>query len=251
MNFVKYHGLGNDFVIVKAVDDFDYQAIAQKVCDRHFGIGADGLVIVRDLGGGNRFQMRIFNSDGSECEMCGNATRCVAKYLNTPGVIELETKAGTIRPELLIDGTVRVDMGEPRVLAETIELNNYLGSEISMGNPHFVIFPDDLDTIDLAADGSKLEVHPYFPNKSNIEFAEVLAPDCIRMRVWERGCGITMACGTGSCATLVAGVITKRTGRKATVILDGGELLIEWLSNDNHIYMTGDATAVFEGTYYV
>ncbi len=251
MKFVKYHGLGNDFVIVDAdvEKNIDFRAIAKKVCDRHFGIGADGLVPIRKLGE-RTWQMRIFNADGSECEMCGNVTRCVAHFLGIHGVINLETLAGTIRPELRQDETVRVDMGKP-VLGEIVTLNGFEGMNVSMGNPHFVVFVDDLGKIDLAADGRALEVNSYFPNKSNIEFVKVLAPDRVRMRVWERGCGITMACGTGSCATVAAGVQRGLIDRRVVVKLDGGELEIEWNQTNGHVYMTGPAVRVFEGNYHV
>ncbi|MCI7642915.1 MAG: diaminopimelate epimerase [Lentisphaeria bacterium] len=252
MRFLKYHGLGNDFVIVNAdaENGVNFAGIARKICDRHFGVGADGLVLVGSLGK-NSYEMRIFNSDGTECEMCGNATRCVTKYLNCDGMIELHTKAGVIRPQLLTDGRVRVDMGEPGIGRQNVPLNGYEGNNISMGNPHFVIFVEDVGKIDLSCDGAKLEINPYFPNKSNIEFVQVLTPGKLRMRVWERGCGITMACGTGSCAALVAGVLNNRCKRNAELELDGGMLYIEWNETDNHVYMTGGATKVFEGDYYV
>lgn len=251
MKFVKYHGLGNDFVIVDAdvEKNIDFRAIARQVCDRHFGIGADGLVPIRKLAE-RTWQMRIFNADGSECEMCGNVTRCVAHFLGIHGVINLETLAGTIRPELRQDETVRVDMGKP-VPGEIVTLNGFEGMNVSMGNPHFVVFVDDPGKIDLARDGRALEMHSYFPNKSNIEFVKVLAPDRVRMRVWERGCGITMACGTGSCAAVVAGAQRGLIGRQAVVKLDGGELEIEWNQTNGHVYMTGPAVRVFEGSYHV
>ncbi len=255
MRFVKYHGLGNDFIFVNADAEpgIAFQGIARAACDRHFGIGADGLVTLRHLDG-NRFEMRIYNSDGTETEMCGNATRCAAAFIVAerlaPGpAFELSTRAGLIRPVMLSDGRIRVDMGEPRPGDVEITLNRFTGTDVSMGNPHFVVFVPDVAAIRLETDGPELEHHPHFPNKSNIEFVQVLNRNLVRMRVWERGCGVTLACGTGSSATCVAGVLTGRTDRNITVRLDGGELDIEWNENDNHVYMTGPATRVFTGSY--
>ena len=272
MKISKWNGLGNDFILVESQNcpDGDLGPLARRICDRHFGVGADGLVRIRPLGG-NKFEMRIFNSDGSECEMCGNATRCVATYirkrkLSSARELVLQTLAGTIRPIPQDNGTVRVDMGEPRLLrgqipvtgdpdseANAIEIDAcqrmFTGTAVSMGNPHVVIFVPDIKQIDLECWGSAIENHPLFPQKVNVEFVEVLSSRLVRMRVWERGCGVTMACGTGSCATAVAGVITGRTEQQITVLLDGGELQIEYASADNHVYMTGPATEVFDGVY--
>lgn len=272
--FSKWHGLGNDFVIVNGFTEqiTDYEAAAREVCDRHFGVGADGLVLVLPSAVAD-FQMRIFNSDGSEAEMCGNVTRCVARYVYEQGLTDktrltIETKAGLIKPELLqADGEtqVRVDMGEPRLVPTEIPVVDIPGNPIvsapiqvagqeyavtcvSMGNPHCVIFVNDMSQVPLAEVGPQLETAAYFPRKINVEFVEVLDEERVRMRVWERGAGITMACGTGACATLVAAVLNAKTKRKATVVLDGGELIIEW-GTDNHVYMTGPATEVFRGQY--
>lgn len=275
MNFTKWHGQGNDFVIINGFEECiaDYSAAAVKVCHRHFGIGADGLVIVlpSDIAD---FRMRILNSDGSEAEMCGNATRCVARYVYETGMthktaLTLETLAGIIRPELILSGdtieTVKVDMGEPRLNraeipmngdAEGIVVNVPLEVEgrvfnitgVSMGNPHCVIFVDDLSDLDLATIGPKIETHPLFPRKTNVEFAQIISKQEIKMRVWERGAGITMACGTGASATLVAAVLNGITDRKVTMRLDGGDLFIEWAVN-NHVYMSGPAVEVFRGRY--
>jgi len=273
--FSKWHGLGNDFVIVNGFTEKidNYKEMAIEVCDRKFGIGADGLVLVLPSEIAD-FKMRIFNSDGSEAEMCGNVTRCMARYVYENGLtketkITLETKAGIIKPELIfIDGvlsTVRVDMGEPRLRPSeipmngsdkesiinellTIEGSSYHITCVSMGNPHSVLFVNDIAQVDLAGIGPKIETYSNFPRKTNVEFVQVLSKDRVRMRVWERGAGITMACGTGACATLVAAVLNNKTERKAIVELDGGELLIEW-GLDNHIYMSGPAVEVFRGEY--
>jgi diaminopimelate epimerase len=274
-NFSKWHGLGNDFVIVNGLEEKinNYNEMAIQVCDRYFGIGADGLVVILPSAVAD-FQMRIFNSDGSEAEMCGNVTRCIARYVFEYGLtnkkkIILETKAGLIKPELIfIDdvlSTIRVDMGEPRlkrgelpmvgnedeqVVDEVLEID---GTEhritgVSMGNPHCILFVDDITGINLSDIGAKIETNAAFPKKTNVEFVQVLNKQNLRMRVWERGAGVTMACGTGACATLVAAVLNGKTDRQATVELDGGQLLIEW-GPDNHIYMSGPAVEVFRGTY--
>lgn len=274
--FTKWHGAGNDFVLVNGLTEtiFDFEKTAIAVCNRNFGIGADGLVIILPSEVAD-FKMRIFNSDGSEAEMCGNVTRCVARYvyenkLTDKTKIELETKAGIIRPEIIFkDGLfsrVKVDMGEPilsgelipvigfgnnkiiseKILADTIEYNMTC---VSMGNPHCVIFVDDIEKVNLNFIGPKLEIHKQFPKKINVEFAEIKNDHHIRMRVWERGAGITLACGTGSCATLVAAVLNEKTKRKATLELDGGHLIIEWAADDNHVYMSGPAQEVFQGVY--
>lgn len=270
MKFQKWQGLGNDFVIVNAdkYHDFDFAGSARKICDRHFGVGADGLVTVRSLGG-HDFEMRIYNSDGTETEMCGNATRCVGLYLKQNRLasgreFQLHTGAGIIKPQVLENNTVRVDMGQPRLTRgeipvvgepdeKALELRfeasgkKFTGTALSMGNPHIVIFVPDINHVELAEWGPQIECHELFPRKTNVEFVEVLSPQMVRMRVWERGCGITMACGTGSCATAVAGALTGRTGRNISVLLDGGELHIEYSEKDNHVYMTGPASEVFEG----
>lgn len=276
MQFTKWHGLGNDFVIVDGLKEkiSDYKTAAIKICDRHFGIGADGLVLILPSERAD-FQMRIFNSDGSEAEMCGNATRCVARYVYENGLtakhsITLETGAGIIKPELIFNGqeikAVRVDMGMPRLqpreipaLAEeneqiinkplTISDHTYRITCVSMGNPHTIIFVDDAKTVDLAKVGPLIETDAFFPKKTNVEFIEVMDRENITMRVWERGAGITLACGTGACASVVASVLNEKIERKAAVHLAGGSLFVEWNSNDNHVYITGTATKVFAGTY--
>lgn len=275
MQFTKWHGLGNDFVIINGLSEHiaDYHKQAVAVCDRNFGIGADGLVVMlpSDIAD---FKMRIFNSDGSEADMCGNATRCVARYLYETGltdktVITLDTLAGIITPELIFENgqlsTVKVNMGEPKLTrGETpmvgiageqavnipIEVagQTYYITALSMGNPHCVIFVDDVSKVDLSDIGPKIENHSSFPKKVNVEFIQVLDRETLKMRVWERGAGITKACGTGASAALVAAVLNGHTDRHATVKLDGGDLFILWDKN-NHIYKSGPAVEVFRGTY--
>lgn len=275
--FEKWNGLGNDFVIVNGAEETieDYSAAAIEVCDRHFGIGADGLVVLLPCQQDDAdFEMRIFNSDGSEAEMCGNVMRCIAKYiadnrLSDKKELHILTKAGIIIPALaqMPDGStqVRVNMGKPRlvpseipVISETEETiisrpitagdDTFSMTPVSMGNPHCVIFVDDIAKIALSEVGPKLETHEWFPRKINVEFAQVLDRNRIRMRVWERGAGITLACGTGACATIVASVLNDRTDRRADIILDGGTLQLEW-SEDGNVYMTGPAVKVFKGVY--
>ncbi len=273
MRFVKYHGLGNDFVIVNAAENpvTDWAVAARRVCDRRFGIGADGLVGVWPIDGEN-VKMRIFNADGSEAEMCGNVSRCVPLFWREKGLLTgtrlmLHTLAGPIITEI-IDASknlVCVDMGVPRLTRGEIPMrgnaedraikvpveaagHTWVGTAVSMGNPHFVIFVPDLEKIDLPVAGPALEKHPDFPRKTNVEFVQRLDPGTLRMRVWERGVGITQACGTGACATLVAATLTGRTGTDARIILDGGELHVSWRGRE-HVFMTGPAQKVFEGEY--
>ncbi len=291
INFSKWTGLGNDFVLYEPGQTPEYGAAFTerviKLCDRRFGIGADGVVIVtpmdkdgclvlgdsgvgasvgpaaKSVPNGVDFEMRIFNADGSEAAMCGNATRCVAKYIRSRGlakddstkVFNLHTKSGLVKPALLDDGRVCVDMGLPRNFLGSIKLTadsfDFTAETVSMGNPHAVIFVDDIEKIQLEKWGSILEVDSQFPDRCNIEFAQVIpaagaAPTQIRMRVWERGCGVTMACGTGSCATLVAAQRTGRVGVEADVILDGGVLHIKH-EEGGPVLMTGPAQEVFRG----
>ncbi|QYR23691.1 diaminopimelate epimerase [Paenibacillus sp. sptzw28] len=275
MNFTKMHGLGNDFVVVageKSLPD-NVAELAEQVCNRFFGIGADGLVYILPSENAD-FRMRIINSDGSEAEQCGNAIRCVAKYVYDNGLtdkteITIETLgAGVQQVQLTVkDGKadlVRVDMGQPILnglqVPTTVDANPVINhpievdgrefrfTAVSMGNPHCVIYVDDAVNFDLAAWGPKLETHPMFPRKINVEFVTVRSSDFTDMRVWERGAGPTLACGTGACATVVASVLNGYTDRTATVSLKGGELLIEWNESDNHVYMTGPAAEVFRGT---
>lgn len=276
MKFTKMHGLGNDFVVVAEFSSVPegISLLAQQVCDRHFGIGADGLVLVLPHAGDADFAMRIFNADGTEAEQCGNAVRCVAKYVFDKGLTEktevlLETRIGVQKLQLFVEAgqvsQVTVDMGEPTLAGTKIptmvdsELvvnhpvavsgGEYPFTAVSMGNPHAVIFVEDLQEIDLHQTGPQIETHPLFPRKTNVEFVQVHAPDDVTMHVWERGCGETLACGSGACAVVVAGVLTGKTARQTTVHLKGGDLHIEWREADNRVYMTGPSVIVFEGSY--
>ena len=274
-SFTKWQGCGNDFVLVNGfserLDEEDLGALAQKICDRHYGIGADGLILVLPSKAAD-FRMRILNADGSEAEMCGNGIRCFAGVVHDEGLSDkeeftVETGAGILVPRLqLADGKlqgVRVDMGEPTLAGDRIPVLGFgaahvveqpieAGGEklsmtcVSMGNPHCVIFVEDAETVPIERIGPLLERHEAFPKKTNVEFAAVLDASHIRMRVWERGAAVTLACGTGSCATLVAAALTGRTERAAEMQLDGGRLQIEW-AEDNHVYMTGPAEKVFAG----
>ncbi|MEX2460921.1 MAG: diaminopimelate epimerase [Paenibacillaceae bacterium] len=275
MNFTKMHGLGNDFIIITGETRLPEQAseLAIQLCDRFFGIGADGLVYILPSDKAD-FMMRIMNSDGSEAEQCGNAIRCVSKYVYDHGLIQqteisIETiGAGAQKVQLFLkDGkvdSVRVDMGQP-ILKGTqvpttvdqdivkdypieVDGREFRFTAVSMGNPHCVIYVDDAINIDLQTWGPKLETHPMFPRKINVEFVTVKSRDYADMRVWERGAGPTLACGTGACATLVASVLNGVTDRSATVSLKGGNLFVEWNKADNHVYMTGPAEEVYKGT---
>lgn len=260
IQFTKMHGAGNDYIYVNTllynIANPEKAAIAWS--DRHKGIGSDGLVLIgKSPIPEADFSMRIFNADGSEAMMCGNASRCIGKYLYERGLtsetqIRLLTKSGIKMLCLHVsDGVVEsitVDMGEPQLEnAEQFLPSRGLqgGTFVSMGNPHFVIFTDDTDQV--GETGRRLENHPAFPQRCNIEFAHVTAEGVIRTRVWERGSGITMACGTGACATAVAAFATGKSGRKSSIVMDGGTLDIEWRETDNHIYKTGPAAFVFDG----
>lgn len=275
MEFTKMHGLGNDFIIVFGEQELPGNAseLAVRLCNRFFGIGADGLVYILPSERGD-YMMRIMNSDGSEAEQCGNAIRCVSKYVYEHGLVSSEQivietiGAGEQKVSLQVkDGiveTVRVDMGEPvlsgpqipvaidaePVIDQPIETDGteFKFTAVSMGNPHCVIYVEDAVSFDLAAWGPKLEVHPLFPRKVNVEFATVQSRGHVDMRVWERGAGPTLACGTGACATLVSSVLNGLTDRSATISLKGGDLFIEWDEQDNHVYMTGPAEVVYTGS---
>lgn len=272
VKFTKMHGAGNDYIYVDILlySIPDPGAAAIKWSAPHTGIGSDGLVLIGkpSITSGADFSMRIFNADGSEAMMCGNASRCIGKYLYERKLtdkteIKLETLSGvkTLRLHLASGGTVEsvtVDMLEPRLhvpeqydescLGElSASFRKFRGTFVSMGNPHFVTFVDDIDTIDIARYGSEMEHDAAFPQRCNIEFAQVMSDGAIRTRVWERGSGITMACGTGACATAVAAQITGRAQNKSTIKMDGGTLLIEWNADDEHVYMTGPAEFVFDG----
>ena len=253
MKFSKWTGLGNDFIFPEPGEPVVISAVP-RLCDRRFGIGGDGVVIIRPLGGTD-FEMRIYNSDGSEAAMCGNATRCAAEFIVSRGLgqgprFHLHTLSGIVSPEILPDGRVRVDMGRPReFLGEqtlTADTRTFAATTVSMGNPHAVIFTEDVAAVPLADWGPQLEHAAVFPDRCNIEFAQILAPDRIRMRVWERGCGITSACGTGSCATLVAAQKRGLCGEAADLVLDGGILHIAH-SPGGSVFMTGPAVELFTG----
>ena len=263
IHFMKMHGVGNDYIFVDTVQWFipDPQAASIAWSHPHTGIGSDGLVLIGRADASEAdFTMRIFNADGSEGMMCGNASRCIGKYvyerrLTDKTRLRLLTASGIKVLELAINddgtvGSVTVDMLSPMLECEAQFLPEGEplpeGVFVSMGNPHYVIFVDDLDSVDVAASGAMLEHHPRFPERCNIEFAQVTS-DGIRMRVWERGSGITMACGTGACATAVAAAVTGRCGRQSRVMMDGGTLDIEWRTGDDHVYLTGPATFVYEG----
>ena len=260
IRFTKMHGCGNDYIYINMMEYeiADPQAAAIAWSDRHKGIGSDGLVLIDKSSMPEAdFSMRIFNADGSEAMMCGNASRCIGKYLYERGLtskteIRLLTLSGVKTLSLLVnDGiveSVTVDMGEPVLEKETqfIESRNPgYGTFVSMGNPHFVIFTDDVDQV--GEKGRTLEQHPAFPQRCNIEFAQVQEAGVIRTRVWERGSGITQACGTGACATAVAAALTGKSGRISQIVMDGGTLTIEWREKDHHVYMTGPAAFVFDG----
>jgi diaminopimelate epimerase len=264
INFTKMHGLGNDFILVDSrqekLDGIDLKQLAMSMCDRHFGIGADGLLIIWPSTKAH-YRMQVINSDGSEAEMCGNGIRCFAKYVYETDqlkeeVISVETLAGVLLPAVILGPEktvvgVEVDMGEPKEIKnEKLKIKNegFDIIEISMGNPHAVIFVDDLTKLDLPVVGSLIENDPHFPNRTNVEFVKVLNEQEIEVMVWERGAGETLACGTGACAAVVAASLNKLIGRRAVVHLPGGNLDIEW-AEDNHVLMRGPAEKVFEGKY--
>jgi diaminopimelate epimerase len=274
ISFVKYHGLGNDFILVDNRQQPEPMISPEQAilwCDRHFGIGADGVIFALPGQADTDYTMRIFNSDGSEPEMCGNGIRCLARFIadlegaNAKEIYRIHTLAGVIIPKLEANGKVTVDMGLPRLLAAEIPttlasadqefVNQPLEAAgkswqvtcVSMGNPHCITFVDDVAAISLEAIGPQFEHHPTFPQRTNTEFIEVVSRDYLKMRVWERGAGITLACGTGACAALAAGVLNGLCDRRATVELPGGCLEIEWSEVDQRLYMTGPAQQVFSG----
>lgn len=276
MRFTKMQGAGNDYVYVNCFDvpfPADPAALAQKMADRHFGIGGDGLIFICPTEKADA-QMRMFNADGSESEMCGNGIRCVAKYVYDHGLarkdqlkietgngvltLDLETKAGKV-------DRVRVDMGQPILVADRIPTTlpgnppinaslDVAGRElkvtcVSMGNPHCITYVDQLTDEWVLGVGPQVERHPAFPRRVNAEFVEILSPSEVRLRVWERGSGETLACGTGATAVCVAGVLTGRTERRILAHLPGGTLELEWPADDGPAYMTGPATEVFSGDW--
>ncbi len=274
MKFTKMHGIGNDYIFVNCLEEDvkEPEELAKKISVRHFGVGSDGLVLILPSEKAD-FRMRIFNPDGSEAEMCGNAVRCVAKYVRDRNLIdadefEIETLAGIIKPKVISSGRVsmvRVDMGEPVFERGKIPMVGSDGSVIdemldargtdvnitcvSMGNPHCVIFVESVDFSEFECLGKIIENHELFPNRINVEFVNVLNEHEIEMRVWERGVGESLACGTGACASAVACVLNKKTGRDVTVRLKCGDLKILWDEKSNHVYMTGPAEDVFDGVW--
>lgn len=274
LEFVKSHGIGNDFIILdglrEPLEDMDLSGLAVRLCERHFGIGADGILLVLPSGRAD-YRMRIINSDGSEAEMCGNGIRCFARYLVSRGlandIVSIETLAGikTVETSQGKDDLLfTVNMGKPLLEAAEIPVFGYVGKVISqsldvhgtayditcvsMGNPHCVIFVEDksVDDVALSETGPKIEMHSAFPKKTNVEFAEVINRSEMKVRVWERGAGITLACGTGACASVVAGVLNGFVENQTEVHLPGGDLYIDWRS-DGNVYMTGPAKEVFVG----
>jgi len=281
MRFTKMHGAGNDYVYV---DCFAQPVpggpagLARRVADRHFGVGGDGMILICPSDRADA-RMRMFNADGSEAEMCGNGIRCVAKYLYDHGLcrrerLAVETRAGVLSLDLMIEGDrvrrVRVDMGQPILtpaeipttlpgnpLADgspVVDVDLPVASRtlkvtcVAMGNPHCVTFVEKLSDEWVLVVGPKVEVDGHFPNRVNAEFVEVVSPAEVRVRVWERGSGETLACGTGACAVCVAGVLSKRTARKVLAHLPGGDLELHWAEN-NHVYLTGEAVEVFSGEW--
>lgn len=255
--FTKMHGAGNDYIYVNTlqypVPDPQKRAVLWSAY--HTGIGSDGLVLIGTSWKAD-FSMRIFNADGSEAKMCGNASRCVGKYLYENGLtdkteISLETLSGIKYLKLQLEDNkvifVKVDMGIPEVGVKDMEVEGYRGTFVSMGNPHFVVYVDDVASVDLSCVGPFIEHSSFFSDRVNVEFAQIISENQIRMRVWERGSGITKACGTGACATLVAGVVRGLTGRNVKVLMDGGALDISWNGEGESVYMKGDAVKVFDG----
>lgn len=273
MKFTKMQGIGNDYVYINCFEEKveDPSALSMRLSDRHFGIGSDGIILIEPSNAAD-CRMEIYNADGSRAMMCGNGIRCVGKYVYERGiakkdVLRVDTRSGIKTLRLSVtDGTVEsvtVDMGAPILKAGKIPVRfgkdtvidapltadgkTYRITCVSMGNPHCVIFTDDVDHVALETVGRKLENHPIFPERANIEFIQVLGEEEIRMRVWERGSGETWACGTGACAAAVACALNRRTGRNVTVHLKGGDLKIRWDETADTVFMTGPAEFVFDG----
>lgn len=271
LRFSKMHGIGNDFVMVDAIrqdlSGLDLQELARTTNDRRFGIGGDGLILTLP-GDDAPFRMRMFNPDGSESEMCGNGVRCFAAFVRTEGLtdshsIAVETGAGLLNLDSLPDGRVRVDMGLARLtrgeigmtgapdeswIEQPIEIDGHAltATAVSMGNPHLVIFVDDVASVPLADWGPRLERHPEFPNRVNVHFVQAMSREHLVQRTWERGASATLACGTGACASAVAGHLTGRSDARVRISLPGGDLEIE-IAPDRRVHMTGPAQHVFSG----
>lgn len=278
LQFSKYQGLGNDFVLIEGRDGRLDASITspdpqwvRRICDRHFGVGGDGIILALPPDGPGELRMRIFNADGSEAEMCGNGIRCLARFLadsdgDAPGRSwSIETPAGLIIPVLQEDGQIKVDMGAPMLAPDTVPTTLAVGEQglpqgeltingdllkvaaVGMGNPHVVVPVPDLTSIPFDAWGAALEVDPSFPAKTNVHFLQVRGRDALEIRVWERGAGPTLACGTGACATLVAAHLLGLSEATAEVMLPGGPLQISWPDREGSVFMTGPAEAVFDG----
>ncbi len=274
MKFTKMQGIGNDYVYVDCTKENKIEnpaELSKKVSNRHFGIGSDGLILIENSNVAD-FKMAIYNADGSQAEMCGNGIRCVAKFVFDKGLINkenitIETLAGIKQLKLSTENgkvkKVRVDMGEPILEAKKIPVisdknpvidlqlqaadKTFTATCVSMGNPHAITFVNNVEEFDVEKYGKILEIKKEFPKHSNIEFVELIDKNNIKMRVWERGSGETLACGTGSCASVVACILNNKTERKVNVHLLGGTLEIEWNKQNNHVYMEGPAEIVFEG----
>jgi diaminopimelate epimerase len=275
IRFTKMQALGNDYIYVDCFKQklvgVNFSNLAKKICDRHFGVGSDGLILVAP-GKACKFRMVFYNPDGTEAEMCGNGIRCFARFLYDQGLSKsriqnIETKAGIIRTEIISpqnDFLIQTDIGKPILdrnkipvkgngrfcINEKLSLNGrYLTiTSLSLGNPHTVIFVKEFNP-EWQKIGSMVENHPIFPRRTNVEFAKILSPTKIRMKIWERGVGETLASGTGASAATVAGVLNKRLKRKVTALFDKGELTIEWNPEDDHLYITGPTVSVFSGVY--
>lgn len=275
MKFTKMHGIGNDYIYVNCFEEkiTDPSRLSLVMSKQHFGVGSDGLILIGPSDTAD-FSMRIFNSDGSEADMCGNGIRCLGKYVYDRGLTDkseltVSTMGGLKKLWLTVEGgkvvRVRADMGMPELTPAKIPVDvdaeqvmqyplQILGKTlpitcVSMGNPHAVIFVTDPDAIDLPVVGGMIEHHPLFPRRTNVEFVRVIRRDMLQMRVWERGAGETLACGTGACASLVAAVMNGLADRCAQIKLAGGNLQLEWNEEDNHVYQTGPATFVFDGVW--
>lgn len=287
MKFTKMHGIGNDYVYVNGFEQTvaEPSQLAQRIADRHTGVGGDGLVLILPSKQAD-VRMRMFNADGSEAEMCGNAIRCVAKYAHERGLsranpMRIETGRGVLMLDLKLQGSkvdsVTVNMGQPILDLPAVPVNagglkqvdqhqyevpldhpkraafdwpaSFTATFVSMGNPHAMIYVPDVDKVDVEHLGPVIEHLPAFPRRINVHWVQVISPNVVKMRTWERGSGITMACGTGACAVAVAGVLTGRGDRKLLAHLPGGELRLDWREADNCVYMTGPAAEVFSGEY--
>lgn len=276
MRFTKMHGCGNDYLYVDCFSNpmpHDPSGLSRAISDRHFGVGADGLILICPSDKADA-RMRMFNADGSEAEMCGNGIRCLAKYVYERGLVRkptlaVETGRGVLTLDLEVSGgtvgQVRVDMGEPILEAAripttlpgnppldvplSVDDRTFRVTCVSMGNPHCIAFVDAIDDKLVHGIGPQVERHPAFPRRTNVEFVRVVKPDELTVRVWERGSGETLACGTGACAVAVAGALTGRTQRRITAHLPGGDLQLLWSETDNHVYMTGPAVEVFSGDW--